>query len=63
MDKQDRWGMTALHRASYDNNTDVISILLQHGAREDIKDNDGFTPIDEARYWNQEEAADLLAQY
>ena len=65
MDKQDRRGVTALHEASAcpNNHTDVIRILLQHGARKDIKDNGGNTPIDRARYWKNKEAVDLLEQY
>ena len=61
--KQNRYnGSTALHLASSYNHTDVIKILVQHGARTDIKDNDGNTPIDDARIRNHEEAVDLLQQ-
>ena len=40
-----------------------MRILLEHGARKDIKDNDGFTPIHDARWFNSKEAVDLLEQY
>ena len=49
MDKQNGEGQTALHWASFMNYTDVIRILLQHGARTDIKNIIGSTPIDRAR--------------
>ena len=45
------------------NRIDVIRILLQHGARKDIKDNIGRTPIDIARLFHHKEAIDLLEQY
>ena len=67
MDKQDRYGLTALHLASDNNNTDVMRILLQHGARKDIKNSLGDTPVDWAHEFtrdrNQKEALDLLEQY
>ena len=63
MNKQDRLGMTALYWASLMNYTDVMRILLQHGARKDIKDKYGRTPIDVAPSWNRKETVDLLEQY
>ena len=63
VNKQNRWGETALHLASIDNYTDVMRILLKHGARKDIKDNDGFKPIEFARLWDHKETIDLLEQY
>ena len=62
VNKQNRLGWTALHWASLMNYTDVM-ILLQHGARKDIKDKYGNTPIDLARPCNHKEAIDLLEQY
>ena len=54
---------TALHWASSKNHTDAIKILLQHGARTDIKNKYGSTPIDDARSGNHEEAVGLLQQH
>ena len=63
VDKQDSDGVTALHVASFVNLTEVMRILLQHGARKDIKNNGGNTPIDWAYGENHKEAIDLLEQY
>ena len=63
VNKQDRWGWAALHWASFMNYTKVMRILLQHGARKDIKNVVGRTPIDSARLSNKKEAVDLLEQY
>ena len=40
-----------------------MRILLEHGARKDIKNQFGSTPIDRARSLNYKEAVDLLEQY
>ena len=63
MNKRNHGGWTALHRASSSNDTDVIWMLLQHGATRDIKDADGDTPTDVARKQNRQEAFHVLQQY
>ena len=63
MDEQTCDGWTELHEASYKSHTNVIRILLRHGARKDIKDNNGYTPINLARLLINKEAVGLLKQY
>lgn len=43
---QNSYGSTPLHHALYTGNTDVIEILLQHGANVNAKDGKGLTPFD-----------------
>ena len=49
--------------ASIYNNTDVIRMLLQHGATKDIENNFSDRPFDLARRENSEEAVRLLQWY
>ncbi len=42
---QDKFGNTALHYATANNDLKMISILLDHGARIDITNNDHLTPL------------------
>ena len=63
MNKQDCVGWAALHYAILNRITDVIKILVQHGARTDIKNKFGFTPTDLARSWNCKEAVGVLQQH
>ena len=46
VNKQNRWGSTALHFACSSISTDAMRILLQHGARKDIKNDRGSKPMD-----------------
>lgn len=39
-------GESALHRAAANNQTDLAIYLLHKGARKDLKDNIGRTPLD-----------------
>ena len=55
-----RYHATALHQAAIRNSTDVIEVLLKHGASTNIKDNGGNTPIDLARAKNNKAAVRLL---
>ena len=54
---------TALHWAAFKNSTDVIEVLLKHGASTNIKDLFGDTPIDLARSKNNEAAVRLLERH
>jgi ankyrin repeat protein len=42
-------GQTALHGAALQGFDQVVTFLLAHGARTDVKDSRGFTPLDAAR--------------
>ena len=57
-------GKTALHFAVAVplENYIVIKILVQHGARTDIRDNQGIRPIDRALPY-QKKARDLMLQH
>jgi ankyrin repeat protein len=39
---------TSLHQAAYAGHTDVVKVLLQHGADVQAKDTDGQTPLHKA---------------
>lgn len=43
----ERWpgGWTALHRAAYNGKREIALVLLDAGARMNLKDNQGFTPL------------------
>ena len=63
VNQQKRYAVwTALHYAFFKNSTDVIKILVQHGARTDIKNIKGETPIDLACRRNYKEAVALLQE-
>ncbi len=61
LDAQDRNGYTALHGAVINLDAEVAEILLEAGARRDIEDNAGLTPVD----WVREvyPRADLLEAF
>ena len=49
VDRRTRAGQaTSLHRAAYAGHTDVVKVLLQHGADVKVKDTDGQTPLHKA---------------
>lgn len=48
INKQNRSGSTALHRAALFNDNEMVSFLLKTGANKNIKDNEGLTPLDYA---------------
>lgn len=60
---QDRQGRTALHYASHtccEHTAAVVSLLLQNGAKVDIKDKHGFSPLHFASQAGSVEAIQLL---
>ena len=60
VNKQSDRGQAALHHSASNNHTDVIKILLKHGASTTIKNGNGETPIDRAVNENNKEAFLLL---
>ncbi|CAO4369951.1 unnamed protein product [Caenorhabditis nigoni] len=48
---KDSDGYTALHRASYNNNIDVVKHLLFCGANKEARTNEGWTPLLSASNW------------
>ena len=53
---------TPLHAAAHSNNTDMIKVLLEHGAERSIRNNRGETALDVARMFNGEEAIQQLLE-
>ena len=53
---------TPLHRACYNNHTEVIKFLLQHGADIHAESREGWRPLHSAAHWSQTEAAALLIE-
>jgi hypothetical protein len=53
VDEKSKGGWTALHMMASSGNVDGVKLLLKHGARPDIKNRTGVTPLDYARQWQQ----------
>ncbi|XP_063717712.1 ankyrin repeat domain-containing protein 49-like [Symsagittifera roscoffensis] len=51
---------TPLHRASYNGHTEVMRVLLKHGADPNAPTLDGWTPLHSACCWGKVEAASIL---
>ncbi|XP_002737752.1 ankyrin repeat domain-containing protein 49-like [Saccoglossus kowalevskii] len=58
----DNDGYTPLHRASYNDHTQAIEMLLKLGANVKAKTADGWQPIHSACKWNNAQVASLLLQ-
>ena len=56
-------GVTPLHTAVSNNNTDVMRILLRQGASMNIMNDTGNTPLDIARLRINKEAVQLLKTF
>ena len=56
-------GQTALHNAALRGDTDIMSIILNHGADVDAQDNNGSTPLYRAIYKSELSAAELLLRH
>lgn len=54
---------TAMHHAALHGHTEVVEILLQHGADSDMRDLAGRTPLDAALFGQQQATADLLRRH
>jgi len=53
-------GSTALHRAAQNGQLPLVRLLLEHGARPDVADDESVTPRQLARKESHTEVADLL---
>ena len=42
---QNKLLLTPLHQAVLNENTDILLLLLEHGAKQDLPNHEGFTPI------------------
>lgn len=49
LDKQNRWGATALHLAAELGRLDIVQVLVEAGADVQIKNEEGLTAIDVAK--------------
>ncbi len=58
--KQDSNGNSALHLAAHYGREDALSALLSSGARKDVRNKEGRTPLDEANRMEHAGAADML---
>ena len=56
-------GLTAFHCTAYNYSTNVLRVLLEHGASAIIIDDGGCTSIDTAYECNNKEAVRQLEQY
>ena len=60
VDALDNLGRTPLHRASLQNNTKAIQLLLQYNADATLRSEYGQTPLDVARGKSNKEAIEIL---
>lgn len=58
----DNDGYTPLHRACYNNYTDIAELLLLNNADPNAKTNMGWTPLHSACQWGHAESIALLLQ-
>ncbi|XP_073821842.1 ankyrin repeat domain-containing protein 49 [Musca autumnalis] len=56
-------GYTPLHRAAYNNFTDIAKLLLQYNANPNAKTKLGWTPLHSACKWSHAESVALLLQH
>jgi ankyrin repeat protein len=62
VNRADAGGSTALHFAVLNRNPELIRMLLAGGAKKNVKDSQGYTPLDLAKSWDDEAAATLEAK-
>ncbi|KAH7919733.1 ankyrin [Leucogyrophana mollusca] len=55
-------GQTAMHMAALNDDLEGVQFLLRHGARTDIRDEGGMTPLDMARSQGGQKVIDLLSR-
>lgn len=53
-------GRTALHAAVWADNTDILVLLLTHGADPGSVDSQGETPYEKAEVWERENALEVF---
>lgn len=56
-------GYTPLHKACYNNNVEMVKLLLRHGANLEARTELGWTPLHSACKWNNAECVALLLQH
>ncbi|ESO02306.1 hypothetical protein HELRODRAFT_65123, partial [Helobdella robusta] len=60
---RDSDGYTPLHRAAYENKTDVVKFLLANGADINARTKDDWTALHSSCFWGQTDAVRILLQY
>ena len=63
VDALDNLGRTSLHRASFQNNTEAIKLLLKHHADVTLRSEYDQTALDIARGRNNAAAINILKDY
>jgi ankyrin repeat protein len=56
-------GCTALHYAAGFNHTEIVQLLLEHGAFTDVRNDFGRTPIEDAELSGNAEAVEMIKAY
>lgn len=56
-------GLTPLHIACIQGNTDAVEFLLNYDIEVNVKSDMGTTPIDEALFYNYIDCMDILLEY
>jgi ankyrin repeat protein len=59
--KQDGW--SPLHLAAGNSHIEIVQLLLERGAKAEIRNEDGRTAFDEALRIGELKIAELLSQY
>lgn len=60
LEEVDCCGRTALQYAVYNNDVELLEILIKSGAKIDAKDDFGLTPLQRAVFWNVLEVTQFL---
>lgn len=63
VDAKDNFGNTPLHYSCQTSNSKLVSVFLKHKPRVDIRNNDGKTPLDEAKEVLSLTVVQLLTEY
>lgn len=63
LDAADEEGRTPLHVACWQGHTEVVQVLLSHGALTDAQDNENRTPLQSAAWQGHDRITELLCQH
>ncbi|MCH6255092.1 ankyrin repeat domain-containing protein [Puniceicoccaceae bacterium K14] len=59
---KEKQGGTSLHYAIQSGNPELVTLILQKGARKDIRDSDGYLPTERAQQINRVDLLEILSE-